>query len=69
MPKFRVRFWAGPTRVADYMTRIRAKFHTFTDVMDGTEHVYFTVEARDTDDARIIVKDLLGTSFVRVEAL
>jgi hypothetical protein len=41
----------------------------FSDVMDGTEHVYFTLSARDEYHARAIVENAIGKSFCRVEEL
>jgi len=66
--RYRVRWWTGPTRVDDYVVRVNA-IPGFTDVIGGTEHVYFTLDARDEYYARMQVEDAIGKSFCRVEAL
>lgn len=68
MTKYRVRWWTGPTRVQHYV-RLLAQLTGFHDVMDGTEHVYFTIEARDETAARFMIENAIGKSFCCVEAL
>ena len=64
---YRIRYWTGPTRVAHYGVAARSKFGG--DVLEGTEHVYFTVTARDETDAIKLVWDALGKSFTRASVL
>jgi len=67
--KYRVRWWTGPTCVGHYAAHIAKHCPHFTDVLDGTEHIYFTIEARDEYDARNMIETAIGKSFCRVEEL